>query len=71
MVFPYPKFHSWSDENVEEFLEKKEVACISNHFHEPAHMLHLLQVFLKGDVRIWSKAYEEQLEREHPPLATN
>ena len=54
---------------MEEFLEKMEVACISNHIHEPAHMLCLLQLCLKGDARIWWKAYEEQLEREHPPLA--
>ena len=71
MVFPYPEFHGRSDENVEEFLEKMEVACISKHIQEPVQMLRLLQLCLKGDARIWSKAYEEQLEREDPPLAIN
>ena len=69
MVFPYPKFHGRSDESVEEFLEKMEVACISNHIQEPAQMLHLLQLCIKGDARIWSKAYEEQLSKEDPPIA--
>ena len=32
-------------------------------------MLHLLQLCMKGDARIWAKAYEEQLGREDPPLA--
>ena len=71
MVFPYPEFHGKSDESVEEFLEKMEVACISNHIQEPAQFLHLLQLCLKGDARIWSKAFEEQLGREDPPLAIN
>ena len=71
MVFSYPKLHGRSDENVEEFLEKMEVACISNHILEPSQMLHLLQLCLKGDARIWSKAYEKQLEREDRPLAIN
>ena len=69
MVFPYPEFHGKNDESVEEFLEKMEVACISNHIQEPAQLLHLLQLCLKGDARIWSKAYEEQLGREDPPVA--
>ena len=71
MVFPYPEFHGRNDESVEEFLEKMEVACISNHIQEPAQLLRLLQLCLKGDARIWSKAYKEQLERENPPLAIN
>ena len=56
---------------MEAFFEKMDVACISNHIQEPVQMLHLLQLCLKGDARICSKAYEEQLEREHPPLAMN
>ena len=71
MAFPYPKFHGRSDESVEEFLEKMEVACISNHIQEPVQLLRLLQLCLKGDARIWSKAFEEQLGREDPPLAIN
>ena len=69
MVFPYPEFYGRNDESVKEFLEKMEVACISNHIQEPAQLLRLLQLCLKGDARIWSKAYEEQLGREDPPLA--
>ena len=56
---------------MEEFLEKMEVACISNHIQEPTQMLCLLQLCMKGDARIWSKAYEEQLGTEDPPVAMN
>ena len=49
MAFSYPEFHGRSDENIEEFLESMEVACISNHVHAPAQMLRLLQICLKGD----------------------
>ena len=52
MAFPYPKFHGRGDEDVEDFLEKMEVACISNQIHDPAHMLRLLQICLKGDARV-------------------
>ena len=52
MVFSYPKFHGRSDENVEEILEKMEVACISNHILEPTQMLHLLQLCLEENARI-------------------
>ena len=34
-------------------------------------MLRLLELCLKGDARIWSKAYEEKLGREDPPIAIN
>ena len=30
MVFTYPEFHGRNSEDVEEFLEQMEVACISN-----------------------------------------
>ena len=68
MAFSYPEFHGRGDENVEEFLEKMEVACISNHVQEPAQMLRLLQICLKGDARIWSKSHEEGLQRADPPV---
>ena len=66
MAFPYPEFHGRSDEDVEDFLEKMEVACISNQIHDPAQMLRLLQICLKGDARVWSKEFEEKLRVAEP-----
>ena len=68
MAFPYPEFHGKTDENIEEFLEKMEVACISNHVHAPTQMLRLLQICLKGDARTWSKGHEEGLQKAEPPV---
>ena len=68
MAFYYPEFHGKSDENIEEFLESMEVACISNHVHAPAQMLRLLQICLKGDARTWSKGHEEGLQKAEPPV---
>ena len=68
MVFSYPKFYGRGDEKVEEFLEKMEVACISNHVQAPAQMLRLLQICLKGDARAWSRTYEEGLQGADPPV---
>ena len=68
MAFPYPEFHGRGDEDVEDFLEKMEVAYISNHIHDPAHMLCLLQICLKGDARVWSKEFEEKLGVAVPPI---
>ena len=67
MAFSYPKFHGRSNEDVEDFLEKMEVACISNQIHDPAQMLRLLQICLKNDARVWSKAFEEELRAADPP----
>ena len=36
MAFAYPEFHGSKGEDVEDFLERMEVACISNHIQEPA-----------------------------------
>ncbi|WP_165303686.1 hypothetical protein, partial [Enterobacter cloacae complex sp. CH23B] len=68
MAFSYPEFHGRSDEDVEEFLVKMEVACISNQIHDPMHMLRLLQICLKSDARVWSKAFEEELRVADPPV---
>ena len=38
MAFPYPEFHGRGDEDVEDFLEKMEVASISNQIHDPVQM---------------------------------
>ena len=51
MEFSYPEFCGRGDEDVEVFLEKMEVACISNQIHDPIQMLCLLQICLKGDAR--------------------
>ena len=61
MAFSYPEFHGRADEDVTEFLEKMEVACISNHVQAPAQMLRLLQICLKGDARNWCRGHEEEL----------
>ena len=68
MAFPYPEFHGRGDEDVEDFLEKMEVACISNQIHDRAQMLCLLQICLKGDARVWSKEFEEKLCVAVPPV---
>ena len=67
MAFSYPEFQGRSNEDVEDFLEKMEVACISNQIHDPAQMLRLLQICLKNDARVWSKAFEEELRAADPP----
>ena len=67
MAFSYLEFHGRSNEDVEDFLEKMEVACISNQIHDPAQMLRLLQICLKNDARVWSKAFEEELRAADPP----
>ncbi len=68
MASAYPEFHGRKNEDVEDFLEKMEVACISNHVEAPAHMLRLLQICLKGDARAWSKTHEEGLQRADPAV---
>ena len=68
-MMTYPDFSGASNEDVVDFLEKMEVACISNHVQVLAQMLHLLQMYLKGDARAWAKAYEEGLEASNPPIA--
>ena len=59
MASAYPEFNGRKNEDVEDFLEKMEVACISNHVDAPAQMLRLLQICLKGEARTWSKTYAE------------
>ena len=68
MVSSYPEFHGGSDEDVEDFLEKMEIACISNHVQNPAQMLRLLQICLKGDARAWVKSFEKDLQTADPPI---
>ena len=48
MASAYPEFNGRKNEDVEDFLEKMEAACISNHVDAPAQMLRLLQICLKG-----------------------
>ena len=68
MAFSYPEFHGRVEENIEDFLESMEVACISNHVEAPAQMLQLLQICLKGDARAWSRSYEQGLQGAKPPI---
>lgn len=68
MAFAYPEFYRRKDEDVEDFLERMEVACISNRIQEPAQILRLLQVFLKGEARVWLKVYEAELRAQDPPV---
>ena len=65
----YPEFSGAPNEDVVDFLEKMEVACISNHVQAPTWMLHLLQICLKGEARASAKAYEEGLQASNPPIA--
>ena len=58
MAFSYPEFHGGDGEDVFTFLKQMEVAWISNHIVEPASMLRLLQICLKGDARTWLKEFE-------------
>ncbi|MCO5551584.1 hypothetical protein L7F22_005089 [Adiantum nelumboides] len=68
MAFSYPEFHGRKDEDIEDFLEKMEMACISNHVQAPAQMLRLLQICLKGDARAWYKSHEAELQMADPPI---
>ncbi|MCO5600707.1 hypothetical protein L7F22_054822 [Adiantum nelumboides] len=68
MDFSYPEFHGRKDKDIEDFLEKMEMACISNHVQAPAQMLRLLQICLKGDARAWSRSHEEELQMADPPI---
>ncbi len=68
MAFTYPEFNGGPGEEVTTFLEQMEIACISNHIVEPASMLRLLQIFIKGDARVWLKDFEAQQQEAEPPV---
>ena len=68
MVFSYPEFHGKKGEDVEDFLEQMEVACISNHIEDPVQTLRLLQICLKDEARKWLKSHEGELQRAQPPI---
>ena len=68
MGFAYPKFHGSSHEDVVEFLEKMEIACISNQIQDLAQRLRLLQLCLKGDAWVCSRTFEEGLRKANPPV---
>ena len=67
MVFMYPEFHGKKHEDVAEFLEKLEIACITNHVVIEEQVLKLLKIFLKGDARTWLKAFEAKEGKHGPP----
>ena len=47
MAFSYPEFHGKKGEDVEQFLEQMEVACITNHVVDPVQSLCLLPNLLE------------------------
>ena len=55
MVFTYPEFHGKKHEDVADFLEKLEIACITNHVVIEEQVLKLLKIFFKSDARTWLK----------------
>ncbi len=69
MAFNYPKFHGNTGEDVLGFLEQMEVACISNHIVDPAQVLRLMQICVKGDARKWLKVLEAEQAAAQPPIA--
>ncbi|WP_208972723.1 hypothetical protein, partial [Escherichia coli] len=42
-------------EDMEDFLERMEIACITNHVVDPSQQMRLLQICLKGNARKWSE----------------
>lgn len=49
MVYPYPTFCGGKDEEVDDYLERIEVAMITNQMFEEDLVMRLLKVVLKGD----------------------
>ena len=49
MAFTYLEFQGKKHEDMEDFLEKMEIECITNHGLDPAKVLCLIQICLKGD----------------------
>lgn len=68
MAFSYPEFSGGLGEEVLVFLEQMVVACITNHIVEPASMLRLLQICIKGDARLWLPNFEAQQQAVEPPV---
>ena len=42
MAYRYSEFYGNENEDVEDFLENMELACITNHVDNPDHILRLL-----------------------------
>lgn len=53
-MMSYPEFFGSPNEDVIDFLERMELACISNHVVNEKHVLRLLEIHLKGDARLWA-----------------
>ena len=64
MVYPYPIFCGGKDEDVDDYLERFEVAMITNQVFEDELVMRLLKVVLKGDARRWFVRFEMQEEAE-------
>ena len=67
MVFMYSEFHGCGDEDIEDFLERFEVAIISNHIEDEAQVLRLLKLCLKDDARARWMSFEANEARANPP----
>ena len=61
-----PEFGGESSEDVQNFLEQMEIACISNHILDEAQVLRLLQICIKGDAQKWLNNFEAQHRRYQP-----
>ena len=48
-MWSYPEFHGRENEDVDDFLEHMELACITNHVVDEHQVLRLVKIFLKGD----------------------
>ena len=68
MAFSYPEVLGKKGEDVENFLEQKEVVCINNHIVDPIQILCLLQICLKDEAQKWLKSHEGELQRAQPPI---
>lgn len=52
-MWMYPEFHGHKDEDAGEFLERFELAFISNHVNNEEQVLKLLRICLRSDARDW------------------
>ena len=68
MAFMYLEFHGKKHEDVENFLEQMEIACIINHVLDCVKILCLIWVCLNRNAQALFKDYEEELQRLEPPL---
>ena len=66
-MMSYPEFFGGPNEDVGEFLERFELACINNHVGDEGQVLKMLRIFLKGDAKDWLKSFEAKEAKAVPP----